>query len=381
MNIIEKALRLKQDVDDVYNAGKLNPLAISESLNGNVSGAVVAVNDVSDISHNIGCKVESKNLLDPRIYVDTSNRGAVHIFDDGLVELDGGLDMENRDTYAEITYGFIVAEPCVLTLYYDYGVVNAYLNNTWLNTIDEDIISTPLSVGAYNLRLYQNDQSYSGTYIQLEKGIVATPYTPYVEELGGIEVSRYGKNLLPTTVSNLDNWEQGKIPNDAESRRTYPLNMLTANNEYTISLKIKEDAPSDNGYLYLKHSNDNWNTSETFTTLVSGVPTNMPFTFIAQEGYEYKLWWYSIYSRDTFEDYYYDLQLELGASATPYEPYIEPTTYTANADGTVEGVTSIAPNMTLLTNNNGAIINCNYYKDPDIVISNLQQSIALSGGV
>lgn len=35
-------------------------------------------------------------------------------------------------------------------------------------------------------------------------------------------------------------------------------------------------------------------------------------------------------------------------SVTDYEPYIEPVTYTANADGTVEGVTAISPNMTIM---------------------------------
>ena len=35
--------------------------------------------------------------------------------------------------------------------------------------------------------------------------------------------------------------------------------------------------------------------------------------------------------------------------------------------------------MTLLTDTEGVVINANYYKDPDIVISNLAQSVALSG--
>jgi hypothetical protein len=72
--------------------------------------------------------------------------------------------------------------------------------------------------------------------------------------------------------------------------------------------------------------------------------------------------------------------LELGTTATAYEPYIEPTTYTANSDGTINGIKSISPNMTLLTNNSGVVINAHYYKDPDIVISNLTQAVALSGG-
>ena len=59
----------------------------------------------------------------------------------------------------------------------------------------------------------------------------------------------------------------------------------------------------------------------------------------------------------------YHLQLEVGSTATDYEPYVEPTEYRPNADGTVNGVTSLYPNTTLMTDTNGVIINCEYNKD------------------
>lgn len=73
------------------------------------------------------------------------------------------------------------------------------------------------------------------------------------------------------------------------------------------------------------------------------------------------------------------MQIEYGNKQTDYEP-CKKQIYTSTADGVVDGVTSIAPNMTLLTDTEGVVINANYYKDPDIVISNLAQSVALSGG-
>ena len=72
-------------------------------------------------------------------------------------------------------------------------------------------------------------------------------------------------------------------------------------------------------------------------------------------------------------------QLEEGSTATAYEPYNR-TIYQSTADGTVEGVTSISPNMTLLTNNNGVSINCNYLRDIDLYIDNLTTNVALTGG-
>ncbi len=74
------------------------------------------------------------------------------------------------------------------------------------------------------------------------------------------------------------------------------------------------------------------------------------------------------------------IQVELGTTATAYEPYKESQTVTATVSGIVEGIKSVSPNMTLIANSNGVVINTQYYKDPDIVISQLQQTVALSGG-
>ena len=53
-------------------------------------------------------------------------------------------------------------------------------------------------------------------------------------------------------------------------------------------------------------------------------------------------------------------QLEFGTKKTDFEPYKEPQTETAIADGTVNGVKSVSPNMTLIADNDGVIINAKY---------------------
>ena len=55
------------------------------------------------------------------------------------------------------------------------------------------------------------------------------------------------------------------------------------------------------------------------------------------------------------------LQIEYSYEATEFEAYKEPTTYTANADGTVDGVMSLAPSMTLVSSDPEATINCRYF--------------------
>ncbi len=58
----------------------------------------------------------------------------------------------------------------------------------------------------------------------------------------------------------------------------------------------------------------------------------------------------------------WNIQVEYGTVSSGFEQYKPRQTYTANADGTVEGVKSISPNMTLIPNNNAVSVECEYCK-------------------
>lgn len=80
-----------------------------------------------------------------------------------------------------------------------------------------------------------------------------------------------------------------------------------------------------------------------------------------------------------------DIQLEFGDTATAYTPYIEDMSqitvvanpdaemigYAVSADGTVEGVKSVSPSMTLSSDTEGAVLTCSYLRDIDRYIDNL----------
>ena len=78
------------------------------------------------------------------------------------------------------------------------------------------------------------------------------------------------------------------------------------------------------------------------------------------------------------------MQLEVGTDATEYEAYKGQDTYTPIADGTVKGVKSIYPSMTIFTDNDGVLINCEYNADTKKYIDNkfaeLQAAIVSTGG-
>lgn len=98
----------------------------------------------------------------------------------------------------------------------------------------------------------------------------------------------------------------------------------------------------------------------------------------------------------TMDNVVFKPQLELGTTATPYTPFVPDVSaatlirdgvyetdvqeYTPNADGTVEGVTSIYPSTTLSTNTPGVLIECEYNRDINKAFTELQNAIISLGG-
>jgi hypothetical protein len=72
------------------------------------------------------------------------------------------------------------------------------------------------------------------------------------------------------------------------------------------------------------------------------------------------------------------LQIEVGENVTEQEPY-KGAAYPVSADGTVEGVKSIYPCATLLTDTAGAVIDCEYNRDLNKAFLALQQAILALG--
>ena len=90
----------------------------------------------------------------------------------------------------------------------------------------------------------------------------------------------------------------------------------------------------------------------------------------------------SFYSYPTIGAYgYIDLDsfmLEADTAPTPYEPYKEGDTITTTT--TEIELTSIAPNMTIFSDNESAIIDATYNKDTNKVVEKLTQAIISLGG-
>ena len=193
-----------------------------------------------------------------------------------------------------------------------------------------------------------------------------------VTDFSGVTVSRYGKNLIfnggeATSLINgvtFDRLSNGQIKLSGSVSGTAGATFFVWGNTSNL-LKIKVDTDmvlsgcpyggsaktyrlmarivkADGSYSYPQDMGNG-------IVIPSGSTIDYIYINVVKD--------YSITDEIIFKP-----QLELGASVTDYEPYIEPQTATAEADGTVKGLTSLSPTMTLLTDNEDVTINLEYYK-------------------
>ena len=413
----------------VYHAGQIKTLADAESLNGKLQGTVVTANDVNNIEHNVPCRLESKNLFDTyECYAESHPHTVPSGILNGAFVLDkksrwyGRIDIQTLpDTFTLSTYMVTNSydNSCNLRIYY-YDVDN---NQLRMDTSNNANATNNRAVIVYDKSKAPEGTKYIGFNIritdwghtentQIEIGTTATPYTPYITDFSQVEVSRYGKNLFEfkqgtvdngSVVEELDNGAicQGRLYSNTQhngwangwySLQKAAVNLKTGDTvtiscDYTV-LELADgrnmsDFNSNNINktvgIYLYHTSGGTNNLTGLAKnqpTVLGEPTRLYITYTVKADGEH----YPIFTLNSNKVRVENIQIEYGTTATTYEPFKEPTTYQSTADGTVNGITSIAPNMTLLTNAEGVVINANYYKDPDIVISNLQQAVAMSGG-
>ena len=354
--------------------GKIELLQDSEYMHAQVSGTAISVNDVSPIEHSVGCRVASKNMCDGSIILDG-------------YEILGNNIRPNPDWY---TVGVDVLSNTTYTAsgFFSMTLLEEDANGVKTRTNPTSNDKLTFTTLPTTVRVYFNSTKTVSGSNQVELGTTATAYTPYVADVGGIEVSRLGKNLAIAQDVYKDFSEFATVEFEGrtavrfldDKNARWAGISFKPNTQYTVSFEARitereeiDTRPTALLYIYYSDGTESIllgrrNTEWERFTLTSTAGKTVVALGVSSFGY--------------FNLPYIDcdsFQLEEGSIATAYEPYNR-TTYQSTADGTVEGVKSISPNMTLLSNNNGVVINANYLRDIDTYIDNLITDVALSGG-
>lgn len=374
---------LEEGTEQGKPLGKLELLQDSEYMNAKVSGTAIAVNDVSPIEHSVGCKLELRNLYD-----NTRTDWGVRI--DGYAPLPIFVGAGNT---VKVSYETDV-QPSennpYLCVYTENIPGNQVPDEYWLvhQTI-ASIMHKSVTLTATEDYIYLQcagvDLLKSGVGKELKVEITSISFTD-------VEVSRYGKNLfdidtvLPSFINDYGDAGEWIKQSDGSYYKgnvgtgygdIWFENKANYKGQIAISMASKHTITEVGGFgltLEVAYTDGTKKTaiytpmlSETYSVKTFVTDANKTVFRITQSYNSGK----GMYVKDVMIAY---------GSDTSYEPYIEPTTYQSTADGTVGGVKSISPNMTLLTNNNGVVINANYLRDIDTYIDNLITNVALTGG-
>ena len=195
-----------------------------------------------------------------------------------------------------------------------------------------------------------------------------------VDDASAVKVIKCGKNLFDiSTIKDgvyVQNNDDGSITVTPDKTTTMPAPSPNTLKDYAPHLKVGQEytlsaeTTGTGKQVYLK---------ETQTTWKFGASLK-----ITEAHLNSKVYWYA--SGNYTEAIVKDIQIELGTTVTDYEPYLEPTEYTPNEDGTVDGVTLHSTTTTLTTDTEGAIITAEYNRDINKAFEELYNAIIATGG-
>jgi hypothetical protein len=353
-----------------------------------MSGAVVFADDVSPVEHNPAVKVRSKNHFNIANYKtekDYSNGKTIcAISTDNLV--------------IGRTYTVFSAVPMqwfkisnAATGYSCVGIQNDTVGLTSYTFTHQRNVNIAESEELY---IYVNNLEKTAMYdtaimesmgICIVEGSVTTDYIPYIDP-STVTVRRCGKNLLnpnggSSSGKGLTFTNNGNgsftVKGTATAAASFGLTKLSTNPMYlhegvTYTQSVIVLAGSMTGVAVAPSVEDGsgnvtWN-------YFSNNETKTPEKHYKFRGYEVYV------ENGRTVDLTFKVQLKVGSLATGFETYKEAAEYIPFSDGTVSGLTSVSPNMTILTDTEGAIVECEYNRDTNKVIEKLTNAIIALGG-
>ena len=408
------------DLSGYYAKSEANSI-FANALKGNKSGSAILIDDVSPITHNMGVKISSvqKNLLSRLIakaynssdmevptedFINTYcskkisfKQGTTYTFSIKSVSgfsgdvawqpsfyiFDNGSLFVSNATSPPVTFStdFFTSDsnPNEYICYKNKALWTK--NNMIQNSGPWTMTITPVKdfEAVFIVTSGNVTDSVTVTEAQIEVGSTATSYVPYIEnpitDLTTVTVRKQGKNLFDKNNSHtLNGYLSGNTITANNNCRTIYIPCLP-NTTYTVSkiqssrfaVAFAEETPAIGSTVHEIIRSD----ASTSITATSSTNDNYIAVWIFHGKYDTTI---------TLNEILSNLQIELGTTATDYEPYITTIDYAPNADGTVNGVTSLYPNTSLMTDTNGVLIDCEYNRDINKAFAELQQAIISLGG-
>ena len=366
---------------------KVNEAA--NAIKGSATGAVVAVGDVSPVVHSPVVKVHGKNLIPYPYDIKTNTVNGITYTDNG----DGSFTINGTST-SNFALIFLTNMKLVLDGTYSFSMGNKafegsgglYLKNRSGATVMFLATNKTSKTEKVNDEIDRFDMWINAGHTfdnfticpQLEKGGTVTEYEPYLNP-STVTVKRCGKNLVTGYNSKTINGitftvnSDGSISAKGTATEDAVLNsrFRLAAGTYTVSGDIANSVALD-GDMYVWSSITSGIVARSYTG-----STSRTFTL---PGETYVDVYLRIKSGRTCNGEKFYPQIEVGNAVTAFETPKAVETHTPAADGTVDGVTSLSPSMTILTDTDGAIVECEYNIDTKTYIDRKISEILKGSG-
>lgn len=370
-----------------------NKQIFASAINNTASGGAIALTDISPIEHTMEVKARSKNIL-PYPYQETNLKGnqATHkgitftVNDDKSITISGVNDGTGTSYFRFVRNANMKVNNCFLSggisstcyirctdtasvRYGDDSGRGLYVDNVELSSITlmissgSDFTDNPVTI-----------------YPQLEIGTTATAYTPYVD-VSTASVKKYGKNLIPFPYPEMNRTyggvtykanDDGSIYTSGGTSGSQSWFTLGSNLRFPAGKYILSGCPSGgdgNTYRLYLLRNGSYDFSD------NGSGNGAIVTLAGDENVTIRL---TVYANKNVDGLTFYPMLRLANTDGTYEPPTEPTNHTPNADGTVDGVTSIYPTTTLIADN-GVVLDVEYAADTKKYIDNkIAEAVALA---
>lgn len=180
-----------------------------------------------------------------------------------------------------------------------------------------------------------------------------------LSDFSGVTVSVLGKNLFDKSVPYSKYFT---ISGGYSALEIY----IGKGNTATVSLLEKYNTGLG-GFFYCKANKYNYSGSSQQWLYHSTVADwcNKSKSITSEDGY------ISLFlNPNAYSSFIDEIMVEIGTSATEYQSYIQPQIISSNSDGTVSGLTSLSPNMTIITDTDGVTVDCTYNADTKLYIDN-----------
>lgn len=373
----------------------------ANAIRKKVSGEVIRVDDVSPIEHYPVVKVRGKNLF---------NIGALEPMPENYTTRISAIDVENGTftittadshtgngycglTNGEGNYVLTLRDLCphmeagktyVLSGTTDTATKTIYLrgvNKSWIfgktMFITEEYLDAKIAMYGLNYAGGEGAGDCTISNLQIEEGETATDYTPYIDPTT-VTVRRCGKNIIPYPFTDKTVTRRGvtftdngdgtiTIDGTAEATTSFVLfnGEMPVDGKYTLSGLV---GGSGSTYYMQPVCSD-----KAYSGLTDGSKM-----YEWDRGTLNRLQ-LSVGVGTVFSNMRIRPMLEVGEITSDYEPYIGENQI-PSADGSVSGLSALAPTMTLLTDTAGVNIECEYSRDTNKVIAEILEKITALGG-